>query len=133
MSAVRHTFGWLLNHFSDRRYVHWDPDHPLDPSAFRHEGQPGDFELESLQLEDVLITVHQPGHFRPYTASIFRADMRTFRKQWMFYDFLAAENVVGQFDNCLFSLHKPQSIGRTTEQDTKDGKWSRMVNVFSGC
>lgn len=112
---------------ADRRFVYWDPDHPLDPAAFLHAAQPGDFELESLQLEDVLVTVYQPGHFRPYTASIFRADMRTFRKQWMFYDFLSAENVVGQFDNCLFSLHKPQSIGRTTEQDLKDGQWSRMV------
>lgn len=45
----------------------------------------------------------------------------------MFYDFLSAENVVGQFDNCLFSLHKPQSIGRTNEQDLLDGKWARMV------
>ncbi len=115
---------------TDRRSVTWDPDHPLDPAAFRHKAQPGDFELESLQLEDVLVTVYQPGNFRPYTASIFRADMGTFRKQWAFYDFLRAENVVGQFDNCLFSLHRPQSIGRTTDQDLKDGKWSRMVSAF---
>ena len=112
---------------SDRREVTWDPDHPFDPALFRHRAQPGDFELESLQLEDVLVTVYQPGGFRPYTASIFRADMRTFRKQWMFYDFLSAENIVGQFDNCLFSLHKPQSIGRTNEQDLLDGMWARMV------
>lgn len=114
---------------ADRRFVHWDPDHPLDPASFRRPAQPGDFELESLQLEDVLITVYQPGNFRPFTASIFRADIRTFRKQWLFYDFLSAENVVGQYDNCLFSLHKPQSIGRTTEQDLKDGKWARMVSA----
>ncbi|KAG6335956.1 hypothetical protein ID866_3132 [Astraeus odoratus] len=113
----------------DRRSVYWDPENPLDPAAFRHPARPGDFELESLQLEDVLITVYQPGDFRPYTASIFRADIRTLRKQWLFYDFLSAENVVGQFDNCLFSLHKPQSIGRTTEQDLKDGKWSRMSRI----
>jgi len=110
----------------DRRSVTWDPDNPLDPASFRHMSQPGDFELESLQLEDVLITVYQPGNFRPYTASIFRADIRTFRKQWLFYDFISAENVVGQFDNCLFSLHRPQSIGRTTDQDLKDGQWARM-------
>ncbi|KAH7888932.1 mitochondrial distribution and morphology proteins-domain-containing protein, partial [Phlebopus sp. FC_14] len=113
----------------DRRSVFWDPEHPLDPAAFRHVARPGDFELNSLQLEDVLITVYQPGEFRPYTASIFRADMRSLRKQWLFYDFLRAENVVGQFDNCLFSLHKPQSIGRTTDQDLKDGKWSRMSRI----
>lgn len=107
--------------------MYWDPNNPLDPASFRHTSQPGDFELESLQLEDVLVTVYQPGGFRPYTASIFQADMRGFRKQWIFYDFLCAENIVGQFDNCLFSLHKPQSIGRTTEKDLKDGDWGRMV------
>lgn len=112
----------------DRRSVTWDPDNPLDPAAFRQTARPGDFEFESVQLEDVLVTVYQPGDFRPYTASIFRADIRTLRKQWFFYDFVSAENVVGQFDNCLFSLHKPQSIGRTTEQDLQDGKWSRMVS-----
>ncbi|CAA7261846.1 unnamed protein product [Cyclocybe aegerita] len=110
----------------DRRNVFWDPDNPLDPALFRHTSQPGDFELESLQLEDVLVTVYQPGDFRPYTSSIFRADIRMFRKRWMFYDFLCAENVVGQFDNCLFSLHKPQSIGRTNEKDLQDGDWVRM-------
>ncbi|KZP22035.1 hypothetical protein FIBSPDRAFT_953131 [Athelia psychrophila] len=113
----------------DRRSVTWDPDHPLDPASFRHSSRVGDFELNSLQLEDVLVTVHQPGGFRPYTASIFRADIRCLRKQWMFYDFLCAENVVGQFDNCLFSLHKPQSIGRTTEKDLNDGQWARMSRI----
>ncbi|KAJ7879125.1 mitochondrial distribution and morphology protein 31 [Mycena leptocephala] len=113
----------------DRRSVHWDPDNPVDPASFRHAARPGDFELESLQLEDVLMTVYQPGGFRPYTASIFQADIRNFRKQWIFYDFLCAENIVGQFDNCLFSLHKPQSIGRTTEMDLKDGDWGRMSRI----
>lgn len=111
----------------DRRFIYYDPEKPLNPADYRHRPQPGDFELESLQLEDLLITVYQPDAFRPYTFSIFRADIKTFRKQWLFYDFLAAENVVGQFDNCLFSLHKPQSIGRTTEQDLRDGRWSRMT------
>lgn len=117
----------VTNRLVDRRYIAYDPENPPDPVAYRHSSQSGDFELESLQLEDVLVTIYQPGAFRPYTASIFRADLKQFRKQWMFYDFLSAENVVGQFDNCLFSLHKPQSIGRTTEQDLKDGQWARMV------
>lgn len=112
----------------DRRSVHYDPLNPLNPLEFRHPATPGSFELQSLQLEDVLITVYQPNSFRPYTASIFRADIRSgLRKQWLFYDLLCAENVVGQFDNCLFSLHRPQSIGRTTEKDLKDGDWARMV------
>ncbi|KAF5316914.1 hypothetical protein D9611_003855 [Ephemerocybe angulata] len=113
----------------DRRNVFWDPDNPLDPAAFRRQYQTGDFELEKLQLEDVLVTVYQPCDFRPYTASIFRADIHTFRKRWIFYDFLRAENVVGQFDNCLFSLHRPQSIGRTTEKDREDGDWGIMSRI----
>ncbi|KAI0044223.1 hypothetical protein FA95DRAFT_1562481 [Auriscalpium vulgare] len=108
----------------DRRSVYWSDD--LDPASFRHVPQPGDFELESLTLEDLLITIYQPGGFRPYTFSIFRADVGILRKQWIFYDFMKSEGVVGQFDNCLFSLHRPQSIGRTNEQDTKDGQWSTM-------
>ncbi|KDQ21497.1 hypothetical protein BOTBODRAFT_168755 [Botryobasidium botryosum FD-172 SS1] len=110
----------------DRRTEYWDPNIHWDPAACRHQHLPGDFELDSLLLEDVLITVYQPGGFRPYTASIFRADMRCLRKQWLLYDFLSAEHFVGQFDNCLFSLHKPQSIGRTMDQDMKDGQWTRM-------
>jgi len=97
------------------------------PVAFRHPHQPGDFELESLKLEDVLLTVYQPGDFRPFTFSIFRADVGTLRKQWLFYDFLKSENIVGQYDNCLFSLHRPQSIGRTNEQHAKNDKWGTMV------
>ncbi|KAL1757651.1 hypothetical protein FB107DRAFT_259670 [Schizophyllum commune] len=113
----------------DRRSIHWDPENPLNPADFRHKSQPGDFELESLQMEDVLVTVYQPDAFRPYTASIFRADFPIFRKQWLFYDFLSADSIVGQFDNCLFSLHKPQSIGRTNEADTRDSDWARMSRV----
>lgn len=118
----------ILTSVPDRRAVEWDP--LLDPATFRHKAQPGDFELENVQVEDVLITVYQPGSFRPYTASIFRGEFKRLRKQWLFYDFLSAENIVGQFDNCLFSLHKPQSIGRTTEEDLNDGHWKRMVCFF---
>jgi mitochondrial distribution and morphology protein 31 len=96
----------------------------LDYASFRHP-TPG-FEMETLQLEDVLVTVYQP-QFRPYTVSIFQADFRLLRKQWLFYDLLSAKSIVGQFDNCLFSLHEPQSIGRTMSEDLKDTRWKRMV------
>ncbi|KAG8731531.1 Mitochondrial distribution and morphology protein 31, mitochondrial precursor [Ceratobasidium sp. 428] len=110
----------------DRRSVYWDPELHSDPTAFRHPPQPGDFELDSLEVEDLLITLYQPGNFRPYTASIFRANFGLFRKQWLFYDLMSADHIVGQYDNCLFSLHTPQSIGRTMEQDLHDTRWTRM-------
>ncbi|EPS93068.1 hypothetical protein FOMPIDRAFT_1056315 [Fomitopsis schrenkii] len=65
------------------------------------------------------------------TASIFRVETRTFRKRWPFYDFLAAENVVVQYGNCFFSLHRLRSMGRTTEQDLLDGKWARMMQAMA--
>ncbi|KAG8814161.1 Mitochondrial distribution and morphology protein 31, mitochondrial precursor [Serendipita sp. 399] len=109
----------------DRRLVQTEYG-DLDPAAFRH--QESGFELESLQLEDVLVTVYQP-NFRPFMASIFQADFRLLRKQWLFYDLLSAKSIVGQYDNCLFSLHEPQSIGRTMSEDLKDTQWKRMSRL----
>lgn len=71
------------------------------------------------------LTLHLPSQ---YTFSIFNADIPRFRKQWLFYDLMSAEAVTGQVDNCLFSLHKPQSIGTTSEEDLKNEGWSRMVS-----
>lgn len=66
----------------DRRHVRWDTDVPYDPMASRHEYTPGDFELEKLTVEDLLVTVYQPNGFRPYPVSIFQAQLDRFRKQW---------------------------------------------------
>ncbi|KAK4052088.1 Mitochondrial distribution and morphology protein 31, mitochondrial precursor [Microbotryomycetes sp. JL201] len=110
----------------DRSHIKYDPDAPRDRFAYRHTAKPGDFFLESLQIEDFLVTIYQPDNFRPYTFSIFNADIRRLRKQWLFYDLMSAESITGQVDNCLFSLHKPQSIGRTSEEDLKDVHWVRM-------
>lgn len=49
-----------------------------------------------------------------YTFSIFNAEIGRLRKQWLFLDLLGAEKMTGQVDNCLFSLHRPQSISRAT-------------------
>lgn len=64
----------------DRRHVRWTG--PYDPVAARHKYTPGDFELEKLTLEDLLVTVYQPNGFRPYPVSIFQAQLDRFRKQW---------------------------------------------------
>lgn len=163
VTGVRGVVGKFSSHFRqvfrtnafvlivDRSHIRYDPKAPLDRFAYRHEAHPGDFELENLQVEDFLVTVYQPDHFRPvslshwmynsidciltldslrqYTFSIFNADIRKLRKQWLFYDLLSADSITGQVDNCLFSLHKPQSIGRTSEEDLKDVEWARMVSI----
>lgn len=83
---VKSWFGCLSDfvfYFSkDRRHVRWDPNVPWDPVAARQKYTPGDFELEKLTIDDLLVTVYQPYGFRPYPVSIFSAELNQFRKQW---------------------------------------------------
>ncbi|PWN39371.1 mitochondrial distribution and morphology protein family 31/32 [Ceraceosorus guamensis] len=115
----------------DRRNVHWDSDKPYDPRAARRTSRPGDFDLSSLVLEDLLVTVYQPGDFRPFNFSIFSAVVPRLRKQWLFYDLLGADSITGQVDGCLFSLHKPQRVGKSTEKDAESrrGRWRTLSRV----
>lgn len=94
----------------DRTSVRW-PVVPLDPYSYRREHQAGDFEIESFKLEDLLITIHQPNGFRPFSVSIYSCELPQLRKQWLFYDFLAATHVSGSFDGSLFTIHPRQVHG----------------------
>lgn len=98
----------------DRRNVFWDPDVPYDPRKARRKGRPNDFDLDSFRVEDFLVTVYQPGDFRPFNMSIFEMNVPRLRTQWLFYDLLNADSITGQVDGCLFSLHKPQSVQYTS-------------------
>lgn len=113
----------------DRSHMqHKAPTGDEDHRRFRHQAHPGDFHLENFAVEDFLVTVYQPDNFRPYIFSIFSAHIPNLRKQWLLFDLLSAESITGQIDNCLFSLHRPQSIGRTSEEDYRDTAWKRMVS-----
>lgn len=93
----------------DRTHVTWIEGE--DPRSFKHEHVPGDFEIDSFKLEDLLVTVHQPDGFRPFSFSIFSCDLPQLRKQWLFYDFLSANMMSGSFDDSLFTIHPRQSHG----------------------
>ncbi|RKP11204.1 mitochondrial distribution and morphology protein family 31/32 [Thamnocephalis sphaerospora] len=95
----------------DRTHVYWDPDVTYIPAENRHPARPGDFELERFAVEDVLVTVMQPGGFRPYQMSILSAVAPRLRKRWLIYDLICAESIVGKFDDCLFSVHQAQHQG----------------------
>ncbi|KAF7712716.1 Uncharacterized protein PECH_006776 [Penicillium ucsense] len=109
----------------DRRHVHW-PAEDLDPKSYRHEHNPGDFEIDSFKMHDVLVSIYQPDNFRPFSVSIFSCDLPQLRKQWLFYDFLSANMMSGSFDNSLFTIHPRQSHGfvgaRWDEGGDGDGK-----------
>ncbi|KAK5680679.1 Mitochondrial distribution and morphology protein 31, mitochondrial precursor [Elasticomyces elasticus] len=101
-------------------------DQQRDPKSYRHEHKLGDFEIGSFRMEDVLLTVYQPRNFRPFTVSVFNCELPRLRKQWLFYDFLSANNMSGSFDDSLFTIH-PRQIHSTTltndlhHSDSADG------------
>ncbi|RAK98328.1 mitochondrial distribution and morphology protein [Aspergillus ibericus CBS 121593] len=119
----------------DRRYVHWSDD-DLDPKSYRHEHNPGDFEIDSFKMSDVLVTVYQPDNFRPFPVSIFSCDLPQLRKQWLFYDFMSANMMSGSFDNSLFTIHPRQTHSFTgaqldngAEDDGKPSPWKKHNRI----
>ena len=99
----------------DRTSVHYTGDY-VDPRTYKHEHNPGDFEINSFKLEDLLVTVHQPRDFRPFSISIFSCDLPQLRRQWLFYDFLSANIMSGSFDESLFTIHPRQIHGHVGGQ-----------------
>ncbi|KAF1924358.1 mitochondrial distribution and morphology protein family 31/32 [Didymella exigua CBS 183.55] len=88
----------------------------VDPRSYKHDHSPGDFELDSFKMEDLLVTIYQPDGFRPFPVSIYSCQLPQLRKQWLFYDFLSASIMSGSFDGSLFTLHPRQSHSYTGMQ-----------------
>ncbi|KAJ4370567.1 Mitochondrial distribution and morphology protein 31, mitochondrial precursor [Neocucurbitaria cava] len=107
----------------------------VDPRSYKHEHSPGDFELDSFKMEDLLVTIYQPHGFRPFSVSIFSCDLPQLRKQWLFYDFLSANMMSGSFDNSLFTIHPRQTHNYTGAQlssgrDSEDGSsWKKHSRI----
>ncbi|KAI0136403.1 hypothetical protein BJ170DRAFT_601596 [Xylariales sp. AK1849] len=100
----------------DRTSVHWSSAN-VDPLSYRHEHNPGDFEMDSFKMEDLLVTVHQPGGFRPFSVSIYSCELPQLRKQYLFYDMLSANHMSGSFDGSLFTIHPRQVHGVAAGQE----------------
>ncbi|KAG9236890.1 mitochondrial distribution and morphology protein-like protein 31 [Amylocarpus encephaloides] len=112
----------------DRTLVHWGSEY-VDPRSYRHEHHLGDFEMDSFKMEDLLVTIHQPNGFRPFSVSIFSCELPQLRKQWLFYDFLSANNMSGAFDGSLFTIHPRQVHGfagaHHEEQEEEGNPWKK--------
>lgn len=117
----------------DRTSVRWSGEDE-DPLSYRHEHNPGDFELDHFKLEDLLVTVHQPGGFRPFSVSIFSCELPQLRKQWLFYDFLSASHMSGSYDGSLFTFHPRQIHGIPSDHHRQDevgtqSAWKKFSRV----
>jgi len=109
----------------DRTHAHWEDG--VDPRSYRHIHQPGDFAIESFKLEDLLVTVYEPDRFRPFSISIYSCDLPQLRKQWLFYDFLSANNMSGSFDGSLFTIHPRQRHGVSPSQQLLHGEGEEKI------
>lgn len=105
----------------DRTHVWW-PEGDLDPKSYRHEHNPGDFEIDSFKMQDLLVTIYQPNNFRPFSVSIFSCDLPQLRRQWLFYDFMSANTMSGSFDNSIFTIHPRQTHSYTGALLGDDGE-----------
>ncbi|KAI8823899.1 mitochondrial distribution and morphology protein family 31/32 [Chytriomyces cf. hyalinus JEL632] len=86
----------------DRAHVTWTED--WKPT--RRKQTPFDFAMEQFVVEDLLLTVKNPYGFRPFNVSVYSGRLPVLRQQWLLYDIMCADSIVGAFDNCLFSVHK---------------------------
>jgi distribution and morphology protein 31 len=117
----------------DRTHVHWTGEY-IDPKSYRHEHNPGDFEIDYFKIEDLLVTVHQPNGFRPFPVSIYNAELPRLRKQWMFFDLLSANSMTGEYDRSLFTIHPRQTSSYTGAQlsdseGTEDEPWRKQSRI----
>ncbi|KAJ3305953.1 Mitochondrial distribution and morphology protein 31, mitochondrial precursor [Kappamyces sp. JEL0829] len=87
----------------------------------------GDFDLNQLVVEDLLVNIENP-NFRPYTLSIIHARLPLLRQQWFLYDWLCADSIVGTLDDCLFSVNKPQTIDLGIQHEL-EANWSKLSHL----
>ena len=125
---VKHVRGVI-----DRTHVFWTGEY-VDPKSYRHEHNPGDFEIESFKVEDLLLTMHQPSGFRPFTISLYNADLPRLRRQWLFYDFLCANSMTGEYDGSLFTIHQRQHHNFTGAAlsdlaDSNNEPWKKQSRI----
>lgn len=88
----------------DRTHVVWQTND--DPTNYKNQYTPGDFEISNFHLDDALFTLYQPEGFRPFQVSIFNCDLPQLRKHWLFYDIINAKNISGMYDNSMFTIHR---------------------------
>lgn len=106
----------------DRTHVkRREGDENIDPKSYRHEHNPGDFEIDSFEMRDVTLTVYQPNSFRPFQVMVHDCKLPRLRKQWLFYDFLCANTAHGTFDGSMFALSH-RSVHSTTGVALIDGR-----------
>lgn len=95
--------------------------------GWRWQGRPGDFDLDSVVLRNVHLSVIMPTGFHPYNVTILSAFIPRLRPEWLFYDLLSVESAHGIFDGrSLFTIH---SVKDHREEVLRNIKHFRMLGL----
>lgn len=128
--------GWLEEVFVDGARGILDKRWIRMIDGWKWKSRPGDFDLNSLQLRNVHLSIIQPRGFRPYSVTILSASVPKLRASWLFYDLLSAESAHGIFDGrSLFTLHTASSSATATaasgrsKDDERELKHFRMLGL----
>ncbi|KAG1296193.1 hypothetical protein G6F66_003673 [Rhizopus arrhizus] len=116
----------------DNRRGGWNKHLPWNPELVRKGRIPSHFEMERLSMDDASVTVYMPGGFRPFPISIIQAQFSQFRKQWLLFDILCADFIVGSIDTSILSIHTPQiekSVFEYSDLETK-GAAPDLTNYY---
>lgn len=89
----------------DRTHVYWDIEHD-DVRNYLNFPTNNDLNVENFKMEDLFVTLLNPNNFRPINISIYNCQLKKLRQNWLFIDFLNAENINGSYDNSLFTINK---------------------------
>ena len=102
----------------DRTHVVWKKGD--DPRNYKNVYKPGDWEIENFVVEDVLLTMYNPNGFRPTQLSIYNADLKIFRKNWLMIDVLTCNHLSGCYDGSLFTINKISSFDTFKDESRFD-------------
>lgn len=109
----------------DRTHVVWKKGD--DPRNYKNVYKPGDWEIENVKVEDVLLTIYHPNGFRPCQLSIYNADLDIFRKNWLMLDIMTCNHLSGCYDGSLFTINKISNFDTFKEESKIDTLVSKKL------
>ncbi len=102
----------------DRTHVFWKKGDSA--TKYKNVAQPGDWEIENFQVEDVLFKLMNPDGFRSFSVSVYKCEVPLLRKNWLMFDILNAKHMSGSYDGSLFTMNRLQRFDSFNEEKRID-------------
>lgn len=109
----------------DRTHVVWKEGDSA--TNYRNVAQPGDWEIENFQVEDVLFKMMNPKGFRTFSVSVYKCEIPLLRKNWLMFDIMNAIHMSGSYDGSLFTMNRLQRFDSFNEEKRIDREVRRTL------